>query len=57
MSGTDIRKKIKAAGLKVWQVAEAFGCTDSTFSRKLRGTFNEEDTTKILKIIETLKTA
>ena len=57
MSGTEIKKKIKAAGLKVWQVAEAFGCTDSTFSRKLRGNFNEKDTTEILAIIEGLKKA
>lgn len=55
MSGAEIKNKIITAGLKVWQVAYAFGCTDSNFSRKLRRDFSTEDTEKVLSIIEQLK--
>lgn len=57
MSGTEIKAKIIAAGLKVYQVAAEIGITDSSFSRKLRGTFNESDTQKVLNAINKLKQA
>lgn len=57
MSGTEIKAKIIAAGLKVYQVAAEIGITDSSFSRKLRGVFNEKDTEKVLIAIEKLKKA
>lgn len=57
MSGAEIKKAIIAAGLKIWQVADAFGVADTTFSKYLRKDFSSEDTEKILKIIETLKKA
>ena len=57
MSGTEIKSKIIAAGLKVYQVAAEIGITDSSFSRKLRGVFNEKDTEKVLNAIERLKKA
>ena len=55
MSGAEVKKRILAAGLKIWQVAYAFGVTDGNFSRKLRRDFSEEDTEKVLSIIEKLK--
>lgn len=55
MSGAEIKEKIIASGLKVWQVAYAFGCTDGNFSRKLRRNFSDADTEKVLSIIEKLK--
>lgn len=55
MSGAEVKKRILAAGLKIWQVAYAFGVTDGNFSRKLRKDFSEEDTEKVLSIIEKLK--
>ena len=55
MSGAEIKKRILAAGLKIWQVAYAFGVTDGNFSRKLRKDFSAEDTEKVLSIIERLK--
>lgn len=55
MSGAEIKKKIKSANIKLWQVAHAFGVTDATFSRKLRFDFNESDTEKVLEIIQELK--
>lgn len=55
MSGAEVKKRILAAGLKIWQVAYVFGVTDGNFSRKLRKDFSEEDTDKVLSIIEKLK--
>ena len=57
MSGAEIKKRILAAGLKVWKVADAFGVADTTFSRRLRKDFSDEDTQKVLSIIEELKNA
>ena len=54
MSGAEIKKRIQNANVKLWQVANALGVTDSTFSRKLRFDFNESDTQRILSIIEEL---
>lgn len=55
MSGAEIKENIKAAGLKLWQVAKEMGMNDGNFSRKLRNDFSDEDTEKILSIIERLK--
>lgn len=55
MNGAEIKEKIKAANIKLWQVAHALGITDATFSRKLRFDFNESETQKILAIIEELR--
>ena len=55
ISGAEVKKRILAAGLKLWQVADAFGCTDGNFSRKLRKEFSAADTEKVLSIIEQLK--
>lgn len=54
MSGTEIRKKIIESGLKIWQVAEAYGVADTTFSKYLRKDFTKEDTEKLLNIISEL---
>ena len=32
----EIRRATKEAGFKMWQVADAYGVTDSSFSRLLR---------------------
>ena len=55
MSGAEIKKAILSAGLKLWQVANALNMQDYSFSRKLRYDFNEEDTQKVLSVIEDLK--
>lgn len=57
MSGAEIKKRILAAGLKVWQVADAFGVADTTFSKYLRKDFSDQDTKKVLTIIDSLKKA
>lgn len=55
MTGAEIKQSILAAGLKVWQVAYAYGVNDSNFSRKLRRDFSDKDTQKVMDIIEKLK--
>lgn len=54
-SGSEIKERILGAGLKLWQVAYAYGVTDSNFSRLLRKGFTDEQTEKIQSIIEQLK--
>ena len=54
MKGSLIRKKILDAGLKIWQVAKAYGVADTTFSKYLRGDFSEENAARILNIIDEL---
>lgn len=49
-----IRNAAKAAGVKLWQVAEAYGLSDGNFSRKLRHELEAAEVSKILDIIEKL---
>ena len=50
----DIRRKIVTNDLKYWQVANAYGVTDATFSKKLRLELPEEEKSKINSIIDEL---
>lgn len=40
MTGNEIRTMILNQGFKLWEVADKMGCSDSTFSRKLRKRFD-----------------
>ena len=55
MSSLEIKSRIIAAGLHCYQIAERLGITDTSFSRKLRIGLNDEDTQKVLTIIDELK--
>lgn len=55
MKNQDIRLEVAGNGLKLWQIAEVLGITDSSFSRKLRKEFPEEEKEKIRMIITQLK--
>lgn len=55
MTGAEIKQRILDAGVRVYMVADAYGCADTTFSKKLRRDFSDEDTKKVLSIIEKLK--
>ena len=57
MSNLDIRTKAIEAGVKLWQVAEKLGISDSSLSRKLRKELSDEEKTKIIGIIAELKGA
>ena len=50
----EIRKAIFESGVKKYEIANALNVTDSTFSRKLRKEFSEDEKEKILKIIDKL---
>lgn len=51
MHNLDIREAIVAAKLRHWQVAAVYGCTDGTFSRKLRRELPDEEKQRIFDII------
>lgn len=55
MENQRIREAAAVAGVKLWQLAEAYGLSDGNFSRKLRHELPEEEQKRILKIIEELK--
>ena len=54
MQGKEIKKLIQEAGLKLWEVAELWGCTDGNFSRRLRKPFNADEVERIKAIIAEL---
>lgn len=55
MTNKDVREAAKAAGVRLWQVAEGLGMNDSAFSRKLRHELPEETRRQALAIIERLQ--
>lgn len=56
MGGADVKKLILNSGVKLWQVAEHWGLTDSNFSRRLRKPFNENEVEQVKSIIAELAT-
>lgn len=54
MNNIEIRKSAKAAGVRLWQVADALGIQDSAFSRKLRKELSNDEKSEILGIIDKL---
>lgn len=55
MKNQDIRNEVKAAGLKLWQIAESLGINDGNFSRLLRRELSAEKKAEIRSIIEKLE--
>lgn len=55
MKNNDIRQEVQKANVKLWQIAEKLGVTDSTFSKMLRKELSAEQKEKIFTIIATLK--
>jgi predicted transcriptional regulator len=51
-SNTAIRERVRSEGLYLWQVAEAMGISDSSFSRKLRRELPVADQEKIQRLID-----
>lgn len=51
MNGTDVKRLILDGGVKLWQVAERWGLTDSNFSRRLRKPFNQNEVERIKGIV------
>lgn len=54
MTGQEIKSMILESGVKLWEVAELWGCCDSNFSRRLRKPFNDNEVNRIKEIIRKL---
>ena len=54
MNNKEIRSAAKNAGVRLWEVAAAYGINDGNFSRKLRQELPQEEKEKILAIINRL---
>lgn len=54
MTNQEIRRAAESAGVRLWQIADALGISDSSFSRKLRKEFPQDEREKIISIIERL---
>lgn len=54
MHNKEIRSTAKNAGVRLWEVAAAYGINDGNFSRKLRQELPQEEKEKILAIINRL---
>lgn len=52
----DVRKAIKDANLKYYLVANAYGLSDSNFTKLLRFEISQDKKEKIFKIIDDLQT-
>lgn len=52
MANDSIRNRAKEAGVKLWEVADFFRMTDSTFSRQMRRELPEDKQQHILKAID-----
>lgn len=46
MANEDIRRAAQNNGVKLWEIAEQFGVTDTTFSKKLRHEFTSKEKNK-----------
>ena len=51
MRNVEIRRTAKESGVHLWEVAEALGIADATFSRRLRRELPEAEKGEILAII------
>ncbi len=55
MANEDLRRIIFESNIPKWKIAKEYGCTDSTFSKKLRMELPQEEKDKIIEIINKLK--
>lgn len=54
MANERIRKALKAAGVRQWELANVMGISEATIYRTLRTELPEDDTKKMLELIEKL---
>lgn len=48
----DIKAYARLHKVKLWQIAEALGITDSAFSRKMRHELDPEYKSRIIKLVD-----
>lgn len=51
MANEMLRSFAREHGVRLWQIAEAFGCNDSNLSRKLRRPLSNEDEAKFMQAV------
>ena len=54
MKNQEIRQAALRKGVRMWQIAEALGVHENTFSRRLRTELPQDEQEKILSIIDDL---
>ena len=54
MCNKDVRSAAGGHGVRLWQIAEALGIADCSFSRKLRKELSEDEKQRIFGIIKDL---
>lgn len=54
MKNIELRTYALNHGVKLWEIAEKLGVSESTFSKRLRKEFDEEKKEKIMEIIDEL---
>lgn len=52
MKNMILRAKAEENGVCLWEIAEAIGITDSTFSRRLRHELSAAERERLLKIVD-----
>jgi len=55
MANEDIKESAKKLGVHLWEIANHFGVTDATFSRRLRIEFADADKEEVRKAISEIK--
>ena len=56
MHNKTIRSAVKSSGIRQWQIAEALGINEFSFSRMLRHELPQIKQEQILKVIDQIKT-
>lgn len=56
IANKEIREAAKKAGLRLWQVADGVGLSESYFSRKLRKELPDDERRQVLDVIAQLAT-
>lgn len=54
MKNKEIKEKAFKKNVRLWEIAQELGITDSYFSRKLRKEFSQAEKEKIFRIIDDL---
>ena len=57
MKNKEIRLAAMKADVKLWQIAEKLGMTDSSFSRKMRRELPDDLKQRVLSIIEEIRSS
>ena len=55
MKNKDLKDTMKKNGIMQWQVADAYGMREDSFSRKMRYELSADEKAKIVEIIHELK--